>query len=571
MKLKPVLILIATVLVMSSLMFSAGTPAGTAITNYATGNYKDANGNSLPTVTSNTVTTIVSQVAGLDINPPLADLTEGGNASVNYPVLITNTGNGQDSYALSASLAYTGSGTATAQIYSDLNGNGIIDGADAIITNTGNMLADGHYYAIVNVTIANGLDGETVTVTLTGTSGFDNSVTDASTFTSTITAASLTSTLTTSPQNPQPGDYITYAVCGSNDGTATAYGVTVVGPIPTNTTYVPGSMRVCYTAGCDYSSATPVTDSGSDADGADYNVTNAGQITVVWGDAAPGAAGCVFYQVQVNANVTVGTMISNTVSFTFADASPVSYTQHLSETGGSAYVAQWYDVTASASYYNNSGDPSDYVTFPLTISNTGNGSDVFDLSYTSTFINWGFYWDYNGNGVIDAGDILLTDTNNDGIIDTGTLAQGQTIHIIAQGQIPAGTSDGSINTTNVTLTSVGYPSEYATVTLTTTVTAPVLSLTKTVSPIGNQPPGTTLTYRVDLLNGGTGAATQVIITDAIPTNTTYVAGSMKLQTTAKTDASDGDGATMNGSSVVFEIPQLGPGGNTYITFQVTIN
>ncbi|MDZ7797058.1 MAG: hypothetical protein U5N56_08430 [Candidatus Marinimicrobia bacterium] len=46
---------------------------------------------------------------------------------------------------------------------------------------------------------------------------------------------------------------------------------------------------------------------------------------------------------------------------------------------------------------------------------------------------------------------------------------------------------------------------------------------------------------------------------------------MKIGASAKTDASDGDGASKSGNSVVFTLPQLGPGGSAGVSFEVTIN
>jgi uncharacterized repeat protein (TIGR01451 family) len=60
-----------------------------------------------------------------------------------------------------------------------------------------------------------------------------------------------------------------------------------------------------------------------------------------------------------------------------------------------------------------------------------------------------------------------------------------------------------------------------------------------------------LTYRVTVTNSGSGDATNVVITDPIPTYTTYVSGSAKRATgvastyagapTTLTDSADGDG------------------------------
>ncbi len=75
-------------------------------------------------------------------------------------------------------------------------------------------------------------------------------------------------------------------------------------------------------------------------------------------------------------------------------------------------------------------------------------------------------------------------------------------------------------------------------------------------------------------NGGTGTATNVVLSDAIPTNTTYVAGSITQDAAAKTDIVDGDNADHNGTTagaVTVTIGSLASSASTTITFQVTIN
>ena len=184
---------------------------------------------------------------------------------------------------------------------------------------------------------------------------------------------------------------------------------------------------------------------------------------------------------------------------------------------------------------------------------------------------WEFYFDHNADGLINNGDVPITDSNLDGKLDAGTMMQDELVYIIAKAQIPAGASDASVSIMVMTATSVGDASVSDDGNLTVTVTAPVLSLSKTVSPIGNQPPGTTLTYSCTLTNSGSGVANQVVISDDVPVNTTYESGTMKIEASTKTDVSDGDGATHSGNAVIFEVPQLGPGGSTSVSFQATIN
>ncbi|HET9768123.1 MAG TPA: C25 family cysteine peptidase [Thermoanaerobaculia bacterium] len=57
---------------------------------------------------------------------------------------------------------------------------------------------------------------------------------------------------------------------------------------------------------------------------------------------------------------------------------------------------------------------------------------------------------------------------------------------------------------------------------TTIILRPALSLAKSVSPTGEVAPGDPLVYTLTLRNDGTGPATAVVVTDAVPANTTYV-------------------------------------------------
>src|SRR6056297_3534285 len=100
MRTKMFLTIVLVSILAMSFAYAAGTPAGTAITNFATGEYSDANGNALPNVTSNTVTTIVSQVAGVDISPETSSSNVILASTVAFPLTLTNTGNGSDTFDL---------------------------------------------------------------------------------------------------------------------------------------------------------------------------------------------------------------------------------------------------------------------------------------------------------------------------------------------------------------------------------------------------------------------------------------------------------------------------------------
>lgn len=558
----------------TSLSFAAGTPAGTAITNFATGDFKDLMGNLLPEVTSNTVTTIVSQIAGVDVNPPIAATNLEANSSVNYSAQVTNTGNGDDAFDLTYVLSGA-TGDYTVEIYHDIDGNSVIDGLDAIVASTGTLAADVSFDLIIRVTdITTGgaVNGDQPVITGSATSTFDPAVSAEGVYTTTVTAASIEVAMGATPDNPQPGDVITYSVCLNNIGDVDAFNPVVTAPIPDNTTYVPGSIRIGSSS--DYALGTPQTDADDVDDNSDFNITALNTITVGTANVAGNTTICVLYQVVINADVPVGTEIVNAVDVTYENIEGDLYPPITGGGGGgSVIIAQSYSVLLG-----DDGavlaNPGEEVLLHGPVTNTGNGTDVINMSYSSNSLTWTMYQDFNGNGVIDTGDDPLTDTNADGQYDVGSIVSGQVVYIIATATVPAGNSNGDQDVTTFTGTSAGdlaEPPASDDAVITTTIIAPVITMTKTVSPIGDQAPGTVLTYRVDIHNLGDGTAIDGVVSDAIPDNTTYVPGTMTLAGVAKTDASDSDQGSFVGNSVVFTIPTLGASGSTYATFQVTIN
>ena len=110
---------------------AVGTPAGTDITNQATVDYEDVNGNPLQAL-SNVVTTTVSQVAAVDVSPDNATSADPGDV-VYYAHVVTNNGNGDDTIDMTA----VSSNGWTVQVYHDVNGNGLYDaGTDLLLTDT---------------------------------------------------------------------------------------------------------------------------------------------------------------------------------------------------------------------------------------------------------------------------------------------------------------------------------------------------------------------------------------------------------------------------------------------------
>ncbi|WP_157046228.1 isopeptide-forming domain-containing fimbrial protein [Geotalea uraniireducens] len=82
-------------------------------------------------------------------------------------------------------------------------------------------------------------------------------------------------------------------------------------------------------------------------------------------------------------------------------------------------------------------------------------------------------------------------------------------------------------------------------------------------------PGDTLQYTINVINSGATPATGVVLTDAIPANTTYVANSVQMNGAAVADPGTGISPLTNGMGVSGGI--LAAGGTGVVTFKVQVN
>ncbi len=287
---------LALALLASPAVLAVGTPAGTAIQNTATVNFQDVNGNPLSEV-SNTVTTLVAQVAGVDISPAALALSADPGDLVCYAHVVTNTGNGTDTIDLTTSSTQTWTGT----LYHDLGVVGTYEpGTDTALTNTGgggavdtgSLGANGAINTILCVQVPAATPNGTIDqTTITGTSAFDNGETDTATDTTTINAPDLTVLKSVAPLGDQPPlAVLTYTITVTNNGAANATNVVLRDPIPGFTTYQAGTITL---------NAVGKTDVNLD-DEADYNLSNPGEITVSIGTLIPGASATVTFQVQID-------------------------------------------------------------------------------------------------------------------------------------------------------------------------------------------------------------------------------------------------------------------------------
>ena len=574
--------LVVGVLLSTTSAFAAGTPAGTVIKNVASMTYKDLSGNSFPTLTSDTASVTVEQVAGVTLTPTGSLKYSSDSMYVYFPHTVTNTGNGTDSYNLTSADSASWSPT----ILFDANGNGVWDnGENTVVSTINNLAADGTYKVIIRLFVPNGVtSGKLDTNRTVATSTFDNSIDPIASawvrdsIRTRVTEVSMTKT--NNNATPIPGQTITYTINYTNNGTGTAQGATLSDTLDANVTYVAASATVVLGGGSVAFLTSPNRVVWS-------NIGNGGS---VYG----GATGQMTFQVTVNNGVPAGTTITNRAFMVYTDSisdrtkrPPAGPTT--STVGASAAWDLKVAVIGATFVGNNAADSvnvSQAIYYKLKLTNNGNRTDTATIARTSSLpLTWSIFKDVNQNGVFDSG----TDTPFNLAGNTGGIAQYDSIMFIAVDTVGQSVTDRSRDSANYAVSSITLSATTSGYHI-TRIKAPVMTLTKSVTAqSGRTRPGDTLVYVITYTNTGSGSANQIVISDVSPTNTTYLANSVSIDNSAnggtgsgalyvaKTDATDGDEVGVSSGTITVSLGSVGAqqmSDATYrgkIRFKVKIN
>ncbi len=533
---------------------NASTAAGTVITNSATAattNPDPDNTNDTGTATTTVQTRADLAVTKSDSPDPV---TAGNN--ITYTVNFVNNGP-SDAQMVTVTDAVPANTTFVSAVVT--TGTGWSTAAPAV-GGTGNIVfsktpvAAGEtatFTIVVNVN-ANTANGATITNTATAatTTTDPDSSNDSGTATTTVaTQADLMVTKVDTPDPVSAGNNITYTVNFVNNGPSDAQMVTVTDAVPANTTFVSAVV----TTGMGWSTAAPA-------------VGGTGNIVFSKTPVAAGETATFTIVVKVNSNTADGATITNNAVAASATTDP---------TPG-----------------NNTGTATTTVNMQadLAITKTDSPDPAFagtNITYTINFVN---------NGPSDANTVTVTDavpTNTtfvSAVVTTGTgwstsaPAVGGTGNIVfSKAMVPAGetavftivvnvnanTATGSIitNTATAATTTTDPNSSNNTATATTDIQAQAdLSVLKTDSP---DPviAGQNITYTINFANAGPGGASNVTVTDAVPTNTTFVSATVTTGTGWSTSA-PAVGGTGN---VVFSKAAIGSSETAVFTIVVKVN
>ncbi|HKL15162.1 MAG TPA: DUF11 domain-containing protein [Balneolaceae bacterium] len=556
-------------------------PANTTIGNQATATYTD-NGGNARTVTSNTVETVVQQVAGITISAGLTKTASPGG-EVSFPHNITNNGNGTDSFSLTAAEAATTTFSyGTIVIYPDADGNGVPDSFTAI-TSTPTINAGDSYGVVIVAQIPSAAtDGQTEDITVTATSVFDGTTSDTATSSTIVEEGAVINVQkTASSSTANAGDTVTYTFTFSNTGNANGTNLLITDPIPAGMTYVPGS-------GVWSGSGTGLDDNtgnGDDPTGVTYEFDNSGaqgSVIATIASLNSGNSGTLQFDVTVDAG-TEGQTITNVATYDHDDL-----TNPASTNGAAVTVNQNFSISTvggQTTVTEPAVSQGATVNFLNTFVNNSNVTDRFNITLSNSDYPSGTTFtllqtDGSGNPTNP-----YSDTNNDGIPDTGPVAGGATIEVILQVSLPSNASGGGPFTVDKTLTSINDAAQSATLTdELLDITAESVDITNvaaagTTGALGegqgpegasvqtkSTDPGTVVTF--DLYVTNTGSQTDNY---GLAFGTQVTGSSLDNPGTAPAGWSIQFRDPANGNSIVTQTGSILPaGGNKLITAEVTV-
>jgi uncharacterized repeat protein (TIGR01451 family) len=472
----------------------AAPPANSVIGNQAVATYTDPTGVSR-TSTSNLVQTTVAQVGSYTLTSTQTKYVAPGG-TVYFPHTLTNTGNGADTFTLSATDADTGTiAFPTLVMYADANGDGIPDNSTTI-TSTGSVPANGVFKFVVAASVPGNQAGATTdTITVTGGTGGFGATPVNNTDTVNVSANAVINVVKSMSQtqgaSPNAGP-ITVTLTYTNTGAAPASAVTITDVIGAGATagmtYIPtatGGTQALWSG-----SATELTDAAAgDPAGItyDYNITTGNTVTAVIASVAPGASGTVSFQISINASLPAGSATTtNTARFSYNDnVAPIAAT----DTNVVPYVVNpGYGVIASDTGSTTDGDAANdfvhvasaaqgsTVSFDNRVQNNGTVTDTFNMTIANVDFPAGTTFQfYNASNSAP-----LTDTNGDGIPDTGPVTAGSTVSVFVRATLPPNGTTSAAVTATVTATSVGNGS-------TDTVTDRLADIVEKVIDLRNSP------------------------------------------------------------------------------------
>lgn len=278
-----------------------------------------------------------------------------------------------------------------------------------------------------------------------------------------------------------------------------------------------------------------------------------------------------------------GTAISNRAEATYEDAAGTSYGTVSPTITLTVLSVSTLVVTPDETQSSEAIGPHERVTRIFRVCNTGNTPDFYTI--TRAEVNTpatlsALFFDTDGSGSYTDGDAAVqvgqslsprvrqgACLNVLAVVETNDAApqSALTIHLTARSNVVAaanGTGEDSGTIINV----IGQGSQL------TSPDNPGLPPLKTVNGTSQTvvTPGNPFTYTIAFRNHGDVAARAVLVADDLPVGVEYVAGSLRLEERALTDAEDADEGQYNQGRVLVRLQQVDPGQLVHISFRAQI-
>ncbi len=297
--------------------------------------------------------------------------------------------------------------------------------------------------------------------------------------------------------------------------------------------------------------------------------------------------------------VSAGTLIENTATATYEDGDGP---QTVDSNTVVVRVDELLDVTVTSLDSGPIGVQPGEAVLTYEVTNQGNGPEAYELTanptvagndFDTTVVNIAV--DTNGNGTYDPGvDEILTAPETTQVLDAD-----EALRVFVIVTVPAGVTDGQASDVELlaeAVTGTGAPGtvfagrgvdggdaivgatgadDSAVGTLIVGITS--VDLTKSVSvtdPFGgtNAVPGSVATFTIIANVAGSGSVDDLVVTDAIPEGTTYVDGTLTLDSVDLTDASGDDaGEASDADGISVDLGTVAGGTVHSITFDVTVD
>lgn len=459
------------------------TAANTLLRNQASATFKDESGTRY-NVTSNVVETLVQQVAGLDLTQSQTKLASI-DGSVEFTHVVTNTGNGDDKYALTSTQLSTDQfDFSQVTFYADANQDGQADDLSKPITVTP-LLSMGESFAFVAIAkVPNtALSTNVAEIKVTASSNFKPTQSADNTDTAKVTDKAIiqvTKAISANKGKAGSGNY-TVTLHYRNTSNVAATQVTLLDALPTGMDYVANSARWSATG-----SSVILTDTNpNDSHGSPSNIRycaydiscvglaeanrdtdsdSTNQVTAILSEVGAGVNGDLSFEVKISSNIAAS-ILSNIAEYEFHDGTSTTPRENTNVVHFE--VIQTPNVVTNGSSTSNvdlTSEPivaiegleakqNTDISFKDYVWNTGNGADSFDITLdASTFPNNTVFQLFQADGKTP-----LLDTNGNGIPDTGTQPAGSVTLVTLRASLPpTAKGDNSGNGYNVLLVATSF-------------------------------------------------------------------------------------------------------------------